>query len=147
MDLSSFNARETADDAIFLPLADPTTGQPLAEGDDAPGFLIVGIQGRTAQKKLAAARKAQKGATVEGIHDIHATMVASAMCYIDAARNIEWNGEKVDTPAQIKTFLDVSTFPKMTDEGKLDDGYRTFAHQVLEAAQDQDRFFKSAAAN
>lgn len=168
MDLSAFNGRKRAEEGVFVPLCHPYTGEPIGNGEDAPGFLVRGSASRSVQSKLAElqkeAEKASGGDDEEAVMEsLHKTMIDSAMKYIIAPRNIENEGKAVETEAEIRAVLDM-TFPEMkvvTDDngapvmtqGKDEDGNtvdipkfemanQTFARQVITAAEDGARFLE-----
>ena len=154
MDLADFNARGKAEDGFLLRLRNPTTGEPLGTDDDYPAFRVRGFAARSAQNRLgkmlldAQKRDGEKSEDPSevGFQGAHNAMIDNAMVYIIEAVNIENNGKKVKTDAQIREVLDM-TFPKwVTDEaGKTSIVNHPFAKQVSDAAREMDGFLAEPA--
>lgn len=172
MDMSAFNTRKHAEEGVFLPLRHPFTGDPIGEGDKAPGFLIRGTAARSVQSRIAEMQK--KAEDAAGSEDeqavmeaLHNSMIETAMRYIIEARNIENDGAKVESDEQIREVLDM-TFPEMdvvkdatgktilipakdkdgkdTTIPKFELTNKPFAKQVIDAAEDGARFLGQTSA-
>lgn len=170
MDMSQFDGRKKAEEGVFVPLRHPYTDEPFAKGKGAPGFYVRGLAARSVQSRLAEMQRAAKDA-VESEEDqdavmerLHENLIDQALKYIIRADDeMEYDGALVgDDPEMIRKVLN-STFPEMrvvkdedgspiTHQVKGDDGEmvdvpkfemanKTFAQQMIEAAEDGSRFF------
>lgn len=173
MDLSDYNARAKAEAGTFVGLCDPYTRKPImSEDGKQPGFMVRGVASKSVQSRLAemqrAAKEADDGEDMDAVLErLHQSQVDSAMGYIIRAVDMEHNGKPVDAnESAIRAVLDF-TFPDMkimkdgkgetitvevkNDEGKtrkvpkFDIVNKTFAGQVIEAAEDGQRFFGKTA--
>lgn len=165
MDISAYNTRQAAEDGVLVTLCDPYTGKVL---EDGAGFMVRGIAARSVQQRLAEAQLAAKQAAQDPddnmdavLERLHAGQIEAAMKYIIEARNLTNGDKEVKTEADIRAVLDM-TFPDMQIEKdangkplstivKGKDGKemsvpqfevvnKTFAAQVIEAAEDQRAF-------
>jgi len=173
MDISKYNARERAEDGVFVGLCDPYTKEPIVDEDgSAPGFVVRGVASKTVQDRLAPMqRKAKEPEDEENmkavLEQLHQSQIETAMGYIVRAENLSIDGKDVGGKASmIRKVLDM-TFPDMkiaTDENgvqltttvtddkgvarsipKLEIVNDTFAGQVIRAAEDGARFFGKTA--
>jgi hypothetical protein len=158
MDLKSFDIRTKSEIAVFLPLKDPDTKEPIvSELEDCPGFLVRGTAAKSAQDALAAltdanakAKNKRTKALVQAIHD---GMIDTALCFIVGAKNIEIDGKPISTRDEFRQILDM-TFPVMKKKVDADgnaildeNGIPKFelinfpwAKQVNDFAEEQENF-------
>jgi hypothetical protein len=167
MDLSQYNARAKAEAGAFVGLCDPYTGKPIKDDGKQPGFMVRGVASKSVQTRLAemqrAAKDADDGEDMDAVLErLHRSQIDSAMGYIIRAVDLEHDGKPVDdNQSAIRAILDF-TFPDMKvvkgetveitdDEGntrkvpKFEIVNKTFAGQVIEAAEDGQRFFGKTA--
>lgn len=168
MDISNWNARAKAEAGTFVGLVDPYTHEPImSEDGKQPGFIVRGVASKSVQTRLAemqrAAKDADDGEDMDAVLErLHQSQIDSAMGYIIRAEGLEHEGKPVgDNQAAIRKILDF-TFPDMKvvkgetveitdDEGKtrkvpkFEIVNKTFAGQVIEAAEDGQRFFGKTA--
>jgi hypothetical protein len=167
MDMQTQDTRQRAEDGYFVPLVDQITGLDL--GDGTTGFWVRGVISPTAQKAMnekvkAESRKKGKNQTPEEafMSEQHETQIQTAMRYIIRADDeMSIGGDMVGSDmTMIRKVLDM-TFPAWVlekdengDNILMDvevDGKtqkvpkprvvnRTFAQQVIDAAEDHDRY-------
>ncbi|WP_406646854.1 hypothetical protein QEZ52_00275 [Aliisedimentitalea scapharcae] len=166
MDMSVFNGRKRAEDGIFLQLRHPFTDEPIEEKGEPVGFVVRGSAAPSVQARLKEMQKKVESADDDEDRDalmeaMHSAQIEGAMPFIISARNMELGDKPVETEEQIREILNM-TFPQMDfakdadgnvrqvvvkdDEGnetrapQFDITNKTFAQQVIDAAQDGARF-------
>jgi len=150
------------------PLVNIETGEEMT-GEEAPGFIIQGNSAPSVQDRLkdmmkdveeTAEKEGEKAVETE-MARLHKVQVDNALLRIIGARNMELDGKVVKTKAQFRKILD-GTFPEL-GFAKDEDGNprvraikgengedemapffeitnKTFAQQVLDAAEEGARF-------
>jgi hypothetical protein len=149
MEFSSFDVRSAAEEAAFCALVHPQTREPLMDGDEEVGFVVLGRASLKAQEKLKKVQKAEGSrAKLAPEEEAHVAAVATAMALIVEARNISYAGKEVGSNRELIKAVLETTFPEFRSKTLEDDGVdepfalvnAPFAFQVNTFSSRQENF-------